>query len=85
MTSMDPVPVYDARNSLFDYQTDLGSLDSVLPMFSGEIPFGSFVVVGYSVSRYLAALSAGGERVPHLGCNVLWAVVCGAPPPASKK
>ena len=79
------MPVYDARNTPFNYETDLGNMQTVLPLFLGEIPFSSFVVVGYSASRYLAAQSAGAERVPHLGCNILWAIVCGTPQPVSQK
>ncbi|KAJ6513680.1 hypothetical protein C8R47DRAFT_1064388 [Mycena vitilis] len=74
------VPVYDARTVVFDFNADLGRLASVLPVFHGEVPFGSFVVVGYTIAGYKASLSAGGERVPHLGCNILWAIVCGTPP-----
>ncbi|KAJ7854012.1 hypothetical protein B0H13DRAFT_2358667 [Mycena leptocephala] len=75
----DKVPVYDARKIVIDFTTDLGRLDKILPAFNGEVPCGSFVVVGYTVSSYKASLSAGGERVPHLGCNILWAIVCGVP------
>ncbi|KAJ7036892.1 hypothetical protein C8F04DRAFT_1180917 [Mycena alexandri] len=74
-----PVPVFDARKTVVDFSSDLGQLASVLPVFTGEIPFSSFVVVGYSVSAYSAALSGTTQRVPHMGCNVLWAIVCGTP------
>ncbi|KAJ6462340.1 hypothetical protein C8R47DRAFT_1225489 [Mycena vitilis] len=79
------VPVYDARGVVFDFNSDLARLDTVLPAFHGEVPFGSFVVVGYTVAGYKASLSAGGERVPHMGCNILWAVVCGTPPIKDKR
>ncbi|KAJ7039399.1 hypothetical protein C8F04DRAFT_1255104 [Mycena alexandri] len=75
----DFLPVFDARKTPIDFSTDLGRLGTVLPAFTGEIPFSSFVVVGYSVSAYSAALSGTTERVPHVGCNVLWAIVCGTP------
>ncbi|KAJ6464207.1 hypothetical protein C8R47DRAFT_1079754 [Mycena vitilis] len=80
LAAHDKVPVYDARTVVFDFNSDLNRMGSVLPAFHGEIPFGSFVVVGYTVAGYKASLSAGGERVPHLGCNILWAIVCGSPP-----
>ncbi|KAJ7605400.1 hypothetical protein DFH06DRAFT_1020279 [Mycena polygramma] len=76
----DFVPVYDARKTVVDFSSDLDRLDKTLPMFPGEIPFGSFIVVGYTCSSYLATLSGSNERVPHLGCNVLWVIVCGVPP-----
>ncbi|KAJ7626517.1 hypothetical protein DFH06DRAFT_1141828 [Mycena polygramma] len=80
LAAHDKVPIYDARTVVFDFNSDLSRLSTVLPAFHGEIPFGSFVVVGYTVAGYKASLSAGGERVPHLGCNILWAIVCGSPP-----
>ncbi|KAJ7705900.1 hypothetical protein B0H16DRAFT_1345948 [Mycena metata] len=73
------VPVYDARKIVVNFEADLDRLDKVLPLFKGEVPFGSFVVVGYTVSSYKAALSSGGEKMPNLGCNILWAIVCGTP------
>ncbi|KAJ7715113.1 hypothetical protein B0H16DRAFT_1742202 [Mycena metata] len=75
----DFLPVFDARQTTFDFSTDLGRLGTVLPAFTGEIPFSSFVVVGYSVSSYSASLSGSTEKVPHVGCNILWAIVCGTP------
>ncbi|KAJ6470778.1 hypothetical protein C8R47DRAFT_751799 [Mycena vitilis] len=75
----DRVPVYDARKNLVDFDTDLARLDEVLPPFIGEVPFGSFIVVGYTCSVYNAAVSGSSERVAHLGCNVLWVIVCGTP------
>ncbi|KAJ7095671.1 hypothetical protein C8R44DRAFT_890065 [Mycena epipterygia] len=53
----DRVPVYDARNVVVDFDSDLVRLAEVLPPFVGEIPFGSFVVVGYTCSVYNAAIS----------------------------
>jgi hypothetical protein len=73
------VPVYDARKTPVDFETDLDKIADVLPSFTGEIPFGSFVVVGYTASVYKATLGGGSERVPHLGCNILWVIVCGTP------
>ncbi|KAJ7018903.1 hypothetical protein C8F04DRAFT_1189381 [Mycena alexandri] len=76
----DFVPVYDARKKVVDFNLDIDAFDKKLPMFAGEVPFGSFVVVGYTCSTYLSTLSGSNERVPHLGCNILWVVVCGTPP-----
>jgi hypothetical protein len=76
---MFSVPIYDARKVIVDFNTDLDRLDKVLPQFVGELPFGSFAVVGYTVSGYKASLSTGGERVSQLGCNVIWVIVCGTP------
>ncbi|KAJ7828113.1 hypothetical protein B0H14DRAFT_3466492 [Mycena olivaceomarginata] len=50
LTCDDKVPVYDARKVVINFDVDLGRLDKVLPLFAGEVPSGSFVVVGYTVS-----------------------------------
>ncbi|KAJ7709295.1 hypothetical protein B0H16DRAFT_1745939 [Mycena metata] len=75
----DNVPVYDARKVVLDFQSDLPRLDQVLPRFAGEVPFSSFIVVGYSASCYQAARSGSAEKVSQLGCNILWVIVCGTP------
>ncbi|KAJ7661404.1 hypothetical protein DFH06DRAFT_1325703 [Mycena polygramma] len=75
----DVVPVYDARKQIIDFQVDLERLDETFPRFSGEIPFSSFVIVGYTLSSYQAARSGSSEKVAHLGCNVVWVIVCGTP------
>ncbi|KAJ7611888.1 hypothetical protein DFH06DRAFT_1345280 [Mycena polygramma] len=79
----DPVPVYDARKTVIDFDADLERLDQVLPLFPGEIPSGSFTIVGYTVSSYMATISGGSDRLPHVGLNILWAIVCGTPSPSS--
>ncbi|KAJ7662640.1 hypothetical protein DFH06DRAFT_1324999 [Mycena polygramma] len=76
----DFVPVYDARKRVVDFNVDLDRLDKKLPLFPGEVPFGAFIVVGYTCSSYMGSISGSNERVPHLGCNILWVVVCGVPP-----
>ncbi|KAJ7131531.1 hypothetical protein C8R43DRAFT_957028 [Mycena crocata] len=81
----DIVPVYDARRTVINWDTDLGRLDDVLPRFNGEVPFASFIVVGYTVSAYQSTLSGGTEKVSHLGCNLLWVIVIGTPALKSKK
>ncbi|KAJ7677840.1 hypothetical protein DFH06DRAFT_1316635 [Mycena polygramma] len=75
----DTIPVYDARKKVINFDADLDRLDQVLPLFPGEIPSGSFTVVGYTVSSYMATISGGSERLPHVGCNILWVIVCGTP------
>ena len=39
--------IYDVREHLFDYATDLDNVDMVLPKYEQEIPAGSFAVVTY--------------------------------------
>ncbi|KAJ7502480.1 hypothetical protein B0H11DRAFT_2223394 [Mycena galericulata] len=78
----DEVPVFDGRNNRINFKTDLGRLSSVLPKFDGEIPFGSFVTVGYTATMWSAvpAVSATDKtKRPHLGCNIMWAIVVGVP------
>ncbi|KAJ7631398.1 hypothetical protein DFH06DRAFT_1140640 [Mycena polygramma] len=78
----DPIPVYDARKKVINFDADLDRLDDVFPLFPGEIPSGSFTIVGYTVSSYMATISGGSERLPHVGCNILWVIVCGTPSPS---
>ncbi|KAJ7153850.1 hypothetical protein C8R46DRAFT_897499 [Mycena filopes] len=78
------VPIYDARRIVVNFNTDLGRLGEVLPLFPGEVPVGSYTVVGYALSSYMATLSGSSDRVPHVGCNILWAIVCGTPSVASR-
>ncbi|KAF6741369.1 hypothetical protein DFP72DRAFT_834254 [Ephemerocybe angulata] len=70
------VPVYDARNSdTLDWNEVLPRLSETLPVYTGgEIPFGSFVFVGYTMTIYL-----GNNNKWTLGCNVLWVVILGSP------
>ncbi|KAJ7471248.1 hypothetical protein B0H11DRAFT_1919809 [Mycena galericulata] len=77
------VPVYDGRTERINFKTDLGRLASILPKFDGEIPFGSFVTVGYTATMWSAIPSASTStdktKRPHLGCNIMWAIVVGVP------
>ncbi|KAJ7884629.1 hypothetical protein B0H14DRAFT_3432358 [Mycena olivaceomarginata] len=53
LTPNDTVPVYDARFTDFNFSTGLPTLDETLPLWTkGQIPCGSFVVVGYSPSSF---------------------------------
>ncbi|KAK7054073.1 hypothetical protein R3P38DRAFT_2485964, partial [Favolaschia claudopus] len=80
LTLAPVVPVYDARGHDFDFATDLPNLATALPPWpQKEIPEGSFVNVGYTVSTYKGTASGYTDRVLHLGCNLQWVVVCGTP------
>jgi hypothetical protein len=76
----NPVPIYDATNLDFDFHVDLPTLKDKLPLWSEvrEIPFGSFVVAGYTVASYSGKAGEYGPQ-KHIGCNLLWAVVCATP------
>ncbi|KAJ7758176.1 hypothetical protein DFH07DRAFT_940365 [Mycena maculata] len=78
-TVSSAVPIYDARKTAVNFDADLGRLGQVLPLFPGEVPSGSFTVVGYTCSSYKGVISGGSERVANLGCNILWVIVCGTP------
>ncbi|KAF6741385.1 hypothetical protein DFP72DRAFT_833748 [Ephemerocybe angulata] len=73
------VPVYDARNvASLDLEEVLPRLSQVLPIYTGgEIPYGSFVTVGYTMTIYRS-----NSGMWTLGCNVLWIIVLGIPPTA---
>lgn len=71
------VPTYDARGmTSIDFNHILPRLaQNVLPPFTeGEIPQGSFVMVGYTTTIYKAA---NGNWT--LGCNIQWVIVIGTP------
>ncbi|KAF6744186.1 hypothetical protein DFP72DRAFT_1078894 [Ephemerocybe angulata] len=69
------IPVYDAREVVdLDFHRVLPRLAESLPPFAGEVPLGSFIVVGYTSTVYRA-----GSGNMTLGCNILWAIVVGTP------
>lgn len=71
------VPVYDARNvdDSFDLERDIHRLATVLPRYTdGEIPSGSLVGVGSTMSIYRSGV---GNMT--LGCNILWVILFGSP------
>ncbi|KAJ7161107.1 hypothetical protein C8R46DRAFT_856911, partial [Mycena filopes] len=77
--SRPSVPVYDARKKMIDFSADLDRLAEVLPLFPGEVPVGSFSVVGYTCSSYAGSVSGSDSKVSHLSLNLLWIIVCGTP------
>jgi hypothetical protein len=67
------VPIYDARNTPdFNFKTDIPHVDSRLPRWKGEIPYGSFVAVAYTVAVYRAN---NGHWT--LSCNIQFAIIVG--------
>ncbi|KAF6741988.1 hypothetical protein DFP72DRAFT_1082846 [Ephemerocybe angulata] len=70
------IPVYDARNAeALDFEKVLPRLAEELPVYTGgEIPFGSFVLVGYTITIYRA-----NNNNWTLGCNIQWVVIVGIP------
>ena len=77
--TQDLVPVYDATNADdFDVENDIGDLEANLPRWRGEIPYGSFTVVGYTMTAFLSS-----SREWTLGLNIQWAIVVGIPDNAS--
>ncbi|KAJ3540002.1 hypothetical protein NMY22_g4490 [Coprinellus aureogranulatus] len=69
------VPVFDARDvDDFDVNTDLGNLDEKLPRWKEEIPYGSFVVVGYTATAFFS-----NTREWTLGLNIQWVIIVGIP------
>jgi len=70
-----PVPIYDARLLDYDVGLNIANMANDLPLFEGEIPRGSFVVVGYTASCYLSNM----DRRWHFSANIQWAIVMGVP------
>ncbi|KAK6993070.1 hypothetical protein R3P38DRAFT_2567418, partial [Favolaschia claudopus] len=74
------VPVYDARNREFDFNAELPHLATALPRWTGgEVPIGSFIVVGYTMSSYMGKAQGQPDKVLHIGNNILWVIICGTP------
>lgn len=75
------VPVFDAREVSRDVGVDFDKLDGCFSRFDGEVPVGSCVAVGHSLSSYIGKKDDEeklGTNV-HLGTNVLFVVVLGTP------
>ncbi|KAJ3541029.1 hypothetical protein NMY22_g4059 [Coprinellus aureogranulatus] len=70
------IPIYDARGlPSFDFEANLPRLSEALPPWTGgEIPYGSFVVVGHTIAIYRS--KAGNWT---LSCNLQWVIVVGTP------
>ena len=63
------VPVYDSRETPFNYSTDLDDIGTALPLYGSKIPTGSFAVVAYTLSSY----KKGSEW--HLNSNVQFVIL----------
>jgi hypothetical protein len=72
--TLKAVPVYDARDVEFDFQTDLERL-TYLPRWETEIPFGSFCVPGYTVAVFRPEKT----RAWTVSLNIQWVVLIGVP------
>jgi hypothetical protein len=71
------VPVYDARRAdTFDINNDLDKLEDVLPTFDEEVPYGSFIIVGYT-----AAIYVNNSAQWAVSMNVHWVIILGSPSP----
>ena len=68
------VPVYDGRSVSFTFGKDLSRLRELLPTWEGEIPVGSFAVVGYTSSTFTNSSS-----IVSLSCNIQFVVILGTP------
>ena len=76
------VPVFDARQVTEITNMEFEKLDKTFPSFNGEIPIGSCVAVGHSVSTYIGK-KEDEERLGtsvHLATNVLFVIIFGIPP-----
>lgn len=75
------MPVFDARQVTDATQIEFENLDSIFPRFTGEVPNGSCVAVGHSLSTYIGKKEdeeRTGTRV-NLVTNVLFVIVFGTP------
>lgn len=63
------VPVYDCRDYAFDFRGDLDRIDELLPLWHGEIPPNSFIVVAYTMTQYEK------DKSYYLSTNILYAIL----------
>lgn len=75
------MPVYDARKVAQDTQIVFDNLGSIFPSFEGEIPKGSCVAVGHSISSYVGKKDDEAKlgTSVHLATNLLFVIVFGTP------
>ena len=74
------VPAFDARETAPDV-LDFDNLEAIFPRFEGEIPIGSCIAVGHSISSYIGK-QEDEERLGtkiHLATNMLFVIVFGTP------
>ena len=75
------MPVFDAQEATQDAEIKFEDLDGVFSRFEGEIPYGSCVAVGHSISSYVGKKDDEekiGTKI-HLATNVLFVIVFGTP------
>lgn len=70
------VPIYDAWEVIFDVKSDLENLQSILPIYEGEIPIGSCVAIGHSISSYISKKDSQQTDV-NLVTNILFVIILG--------
>ncbi|KAJ7684929.1 hypothetical protein DFH06DRAFT_1313304 [Mycena polygramma] len=75
----DRIPAYNAVGLDFDFRVDLPQMASKLPPWLGEVPKGAFIVVGYTATTFQGNASGQSGKQEHIGCNILWVVVCALP------
>ncbi|KAF8800474.1 hypothetical protein BYT27DRAFT_7117462, partial [Phlegmacium glaucopus] len=73
----DIVPVFDGQNVNINENINFDDLGNVLPTFPREIPTGSCVIVGHSVSSYKK--ESDDITNVHLATSILFVIVLGTP------
>lgn len=74
------VPVFDAREIGLDSSVDFGNLSDTFPRFEEEIPSGSCIAVGHSITSYRGKKSDKTQDMEmHLGTNILFVILFGVP------
>ena len=72
-----PVPIFDGRYHQIDLPSGLRNVPrSSLPLFPGEIPYDSVVLIGYSTAAYKSKSYPLDSTV---SLNIIWVVVLASP------
>jgi len=80
LTSCILVPVFDAREVSMDSSVDFDDLSKTFPTFEKEVPIGSCVAVGHSMSTYPGKKGdPSNENNTNLATNILFVIIFGVP------
>jgi hypothetical protein len=75
------VPGFDAWEVCLDPSVNFENISGLFPRFEGDIPSGSCIAVGHSLTSYVGKKSNKTEddAQVQLGTNILFAIVFGVP------
>jgi hypothetical protein len=73
------VPIFNARESNLNSLVDFKNLSNTFSNFDGEIPVGSCVATGHSMTSYSEKKGGKDDTDLNLGTNILFVIIFGTP------